>query len=904
MKHKIFLFNATFLIYLASLIPSDGQVPANSLPDGAIARFSPGALVYTVAFSPDGKLLASGGADNAVTLWDIENREELNIFTEHNDWVKSVAFSPDGNLLASASLDSFVRLWKLPSNHRAITLKHSAYVESFAFSSDQRMLASAGSDGSVILWDISKTRKIITVPGHRGGVSSVAFSPDGKMFASASYDGSLKVWSAGGSEIKTLAADGGKEVLSVTFSPDGKMLASSGKDKTVKLWEIPSGKPIAPLKHDYVESVTFSPDGKMLASASADSTVKLWAIPSQIELLAFKGHRSSVTSAAFSPDGKMLASSSRDGTILVWDLSHFDIESSLLTAKAPKISDSPKAKKPKNPVSTALQELLEQSDPITSERENLSPRKDTLSPTISLNVPTTSIVRSADNQFTVQGRVTDDSDINEVKVNDVAATIWEDGNFTAIIRLSKGNNSIRVIATDTSGNMGTDQFTIFYEFQRENPSNRQDTSPPTIVMYSPTESVRHLSVNQFTVQGSVTDDNRVNTVKVNGKEIVIEEDGRFSTTIQLVYGNNPIRVTALDVNGNMDTNQFTIFRDKTPDTVGPDIRILYPAVSLKRGIKTKIRLPEAFTRVSGTVTDQDGVAEVKVNGTEIQVTEDNFSTTVHLDYGDNTISVLATDTWGNPSVAEITIFRDHYVRRGTDYALLFAVDSYAHWPNLMSPLYDAQTIGMDLQNIYGFQVELIHNPTKIGIREAILRYATKDYTNEDQLFIFFAGHGHYNKTLKEGYLVATDTQKPEIDTIMDTYLSHSEFRNVIDRLSCKHIFLVLDTCYSGTFDQRIALRGTDEDVSKLSQADIERKLTYITRWYLTSGGKEQVFDGGKGHSPFAYELIEALRSTGGSDNILTIDEVLNYLEELDDPKPRSSGFGRNEPGSDFLFLAK
>jgi len=118
-------------------------------------------------------------------------------------------------------------------------------------------------------------------------------------------------------------------------------------------------------------------------------------------------------------------------------------------------------------------------------------------------------------------------------------------------------------------------------------------------------------------------------------------------------------------------------------------------------------------------------------------------------------------------------------------------------------------------------------------------------------------------------------------------------------MSCKHIFLVMDTCYSGTFDERLAMRGEEEGVfSSLSQADVARTLTYTTRWYLTSGANEKVPD----DSLFARALLAALRSKGGRDNILTIREILTYFEELSNPKPCFGEFGRNAPGSDFLFI--
>ena len=193
MKHKILLFSVIFLIYLTRLTASDGQLSDARLPDGVIARFNPGASVYTVAFSPDGKLLASGGDDNAVILWDVADGSESESFIEHGKSVMSIAFSPDGHLIASASLDGFVRLWPVSSERRRVSLRHNGWVESVAFTSDGKKLASGGGEqaGSVILWDVSQKRDIANFSGHDALVESVAFSSDG-LLASASRDGTIK----------------------------------------------------------------------------------------------------------------------------------------------------------------------------------------------------------------------------------------------------------------------------------------------------------------------------------------------------------------------------------------------------------------------------------------------------------------------------------------------------------------------------------------------------------------------------------------------------------------------------------------------------------------------------------------------------------------------------------------
>ena len=945
MKPKSPLFYFTLLIYLG-ILTALGAVPHdNTLPRGVITQFNPGSPVYTIAFSPNGRVLASGDDDNAVILWNIAGKNQVKTFIDHKDWVKSVAFSSNGKILASASYDGFIKLRELiPGSEKITTLKHGNYVTSVAFSPDSKILASAGSDGAVRLWDISKTLSITTFTGHSGGVSSVAFSPNGETLASVSYDGALKMWSINGSEIKSLI-EKGPEGLSVTFSPDGSMLASSSKGNTIQLWETPSGKAIAFLKHDYVESVAFSPDGKMLASASADSTVKLWGIPSQTELISLKGHRNRVTSVVFSPDGKTLASGSRDGTILVWDLSYFDIEN-LLVANASNIPDSPKIEKLKNPISSVLQDFLEEpgsttskleepgsttskleepgsttsklEEPgsTTSKRKNLPLLQEPTPPTIYLNIPPMQVVRSTVENFTIQGSVTDDNGIDKVKVNGKEVTVTEKGKFNGPVRLNYGNNEITVTATDVQGNIAKEQLTIIrpnIASTEQSPiiQPNSDTTPPNLFILSPAENVVPPAVKQITVAGIVSDENGIYKVQVNGDDATVVEKGGFNATVPLHYGDNIITITATDTKFNITKKQVTITRNIEKflsDTIGPTIHILTPIVGSQYGSKVKTQVTTENIHITGTVTDPSGIYGVKVNGTEVPVLEDRFTTTVQLVRGDNLIHVEAIDTLQNASTKEFTVVYAtlSFEKQGKDYALLFVTESYDHWNNLHNLLFDAQAIQTALQKIYGFQVELIRNPTQADILRTLRNYAQKDYTPEDQLFIFFTGHGYFDTTYNMGYLVARDTKMPENDSEMISYLPHSEFRDLIDRMHCKHIFLVLNTCYIGAFDQQISINSESEDTSKsVSQADIEQKLKYTTRWYLTSGAKKQISEGIPVYnSPFIRAFLKALNSEGGIDHLLTIEEILTHCEKLDNPKPCSAKFGRNEHGSDFLFITK
>jgi WD40 repeat protein/serine/threonine protein kinase len=279
-------------------------------------------VVWAVAFSPDGRRLASASEDRTVKVWERSNGRVLLTLAGHKDLVCGVTFSPDGTRLASASHDGSVRVWDAISGQKVFALQgHTDWVMGVAFSPDGHQLASAGHDATVRLWDMTNGREIGRLYGHTRSVSSVAFSPDGTKLASASGDKTVKIWDlATGRETMALRGHTG-EIKGIAFSPDGRSLASGSHDRTVIVWSPTSGERILTLKghSDRVFGVVFNPNGDRLATSSADQTIKLWDAASGEEIMSLKGHAGWVSDVVFSPDGKRLASASHDHTIKEWD---------------------------------------------------------------------------------------------------------------------------------------------------------------------------------------------------------------------------------------------------------------------------------------------------------------------------------------------------------------------------------------------------------------------------------------------------------------------------------------------------------------------------------------------------------------------------------------------------------
>ncbi len=353
----------------------------------------------------------------------------------------------------------------------------------------------------------------------------------------------------------------------------------------------------------------------------------------------------------------------------------------------------------------------------------------------------------------------------------------------------------------------------------------------------------------------------------------------------------------------------------TPEPANPVITWLNPNQeitiidikkgSIKVGVNSEVKLKNVTLYINNLPTQNDrGLGVISTEDTNF---DEVFEKDIQLNEGDNVIKVVAENIRGEVTMEERVIRVTLPVLAArTDYALLFGIDEYDSWTNLTNPVNDATTIGKELEESYGFKVDLVINPTKRGILDKLLEYAKKSYLENDQLFIFFAGHGQFDPFFSQGYLVCKDSDRN--DEVKLGYLSHANLREIVNNIPSRHTFLAIDACFGGTIDPLIARagdRGQDDMYNELTQTEyIQRKLRFKTRKYLTSGGKEYVPDGRPGrHSPFAAKILEALRNYGGRDKIITLPELMDYLDKIN-PEPRTGGFGDNEPGSDFVFVVK
>ena len=501
----------------------------------------------------------------------------------------------------------------------------------------------------------------------------------------------------------------------------------------------------------------------------------------------------------------------------------------------------------------------------------------------------------------IQGYIQDENPVTSLTINGEVLTLNHDGTFSVQIQLSTGENLLSIEASDTKGNILREAYPLVL---------LTDTQAPLVELAPKLQSDKPFRTHatQFTLSGTIRDENELRHFKVNGIPVPLQQE-EFQTTFSLLKGKNIVQVEAEDAFGNRHEAQYEVFAEEVgTDISAPQITLIEPELEMIRGMSGKVVVQKDSLTIKGIATDDQQVTTVLINGKPIALQANGyFKTQIALQEGENSVVIYAQDRDGNLAHQAFLADRPLKVlgRSGRDYALLIATDRYDEWKPLNNPEKDATVLASLLREKYGFETEVLKNPTKEAFLLKVREYMQRSFAEDDQLFLFVAGHGSFDEVEQSGYIVTKDSRLT--DVVRNSYIPQSYLREVVEKIPANHLFLVMDVCFGGTFDPNIAL-STDRGDAPSAQAEraafIQRELQFKTRQFLTAGGKEYVSDGApNGHSPFTGKLIEALQNHSQTGDIMTIPKLYGYLETLQ-PKPVLGSFGSNQIRSNFLFIPK
>jgi WD40 repeat protein len=293
------------------------------MPAGVVATLKGHTeALYAVAFSPDGKLIATGSFDKTIKLWDPSGKE-IRTFggpAGHQNLVLAVAFSRNGQMLASGSSDNSAKIWDVPSSSPLREFAFAAPVQTVAMSPDGTKVAGGGADGAIKVWNAADGKPAQTITGHSGPVNSLSYSANNQMLASAGADHTLRFWNAAdGKPMATVVAHSGP-INAVALHSNNIQAFSIGDDGLLKLWQLPIAPSRAlPAHAEAVTQIVESANGAQVLSAGADKVVRLSDFGNGQQVRQFPGATAGVNAVTMAPNGNLVVSGTADGCLLLWN---------------------------------------------------------------------------------------------------------------------------------------------------------------------------------------------------------------------------------------------------------------------------------------------------------------------------------------------------------------------------------------------------------------------------------------------------------------------------------------------------------------------------------------------------------------------------------------------------------
>ena len=823
---------------------------------------------FSVSFSPDGKVLASGSVDHTIKLWDVGSRREIATLKGHSSDVYSVSFSPDGKVLASGSRDNTIKLWDMDSRREIATLKgHSNTVVSVSFSPDGQVLASGSVDHTIKLWDVGSRREIATLKGHSDWVRSVSFSPDGQVLASGSKDGTIKLWDVGSRrEIATLKGHS-YDVRSVSFSPDGQVLASgSGSyDNTIKLWDVDSRRKIATLTgHSAgVSSVSFSPDGQVLASGSGnlDGTIKLWDVGSRREIATFGRILSSVLSVSFSPDGQVLASGSGnlDGTIKLWDVAAFATPHMASAAQPQETSTLP-------PILSI--EAISFSEAVLDAEERAA-----------LNIHIKNVGPGDARNVSIELLGVDVSQGLSFPASTKVPTIAKAGGEQVVEIPIIGKHALPTGMASLDIHVIEPQFKQKIRGKRLRFQTRAFRAPQlvmndvAVVEKQAATPNNRIDLNEMIDLKFYVQNRGVGAAEDVSVEVDIDQKGVVWLGVTNAEGTqrNPPKFSAIDAGEyELVTYSYLVNSEFAASELRFTIRTTerhgqYGFVETKTAaINTEL---EPLGQIAALPRDEDPAPE------RVQIED---LPDLEIDVRKN----IPETGMKNPNAIAVVIGNRDYDGRDVP-AVDFALE-------------DASIIRAYLIQILGYKEDNVlyyTNATK-GTFESVFGnennhkgklFYRADPKGQSDLFIYYSGHGAPD-------IQSSSEEKPSYLVPKDADPSHVRFGgyaldvlyNNLRQIPHRRVTVVIDACFSGMSDGG-RLMGDISPLGLPSQADSGARLSQQSTTIFTASGSRQVASWyrDKQHSLFTYFFLKALRGDADADEnkVLTAAEISDYVSD-------------------------
>jgi len=867
-----------------------------------------GAINAAIARSDDGNTFAAGGEAGVLTVWapGVSARAS----TGHIAAIRGVAVSPAGDLIATCSDDETVRLWEASSGSELAVLEgHSKAVNDVAFGAVGDWLVSVGSDRVTRLWRRDTSGAPLAVqpepaaepvaPQDEPPTPTVAPSPTPRLRLSEA-DISLR----------TPIGDG---VLEAESTADLNIRVHNDGDGAASGFQIAISPPAIPhlVYVPRLDVPDVLPGAFTAFSVSIRATAEITTAAHELQI--------SVRDA----DGVLVASS-------VYRLATRQRPEPSLTILDYATTDD-------NGVTPG--ETTTAS--ITIRNEGSGPAADVSVSLIADTADVTALPSSA--------QQADGPNVVRVGALSPASSVSVSFLLAPPRTLTGVHLPVRIIAREAAGSFGVDERVVLPVWEAPAPSltvveaQLRDADPDGVLVAGEPASLRIQVANEGSAVAPgvrvVVSPPSLPGLMYMASVFVGDIAAGASEAVTLPIGaledvqgtTRTLTLVAVDADGARSQPADLSFETQPP----PEPELLVAAV-LVDGSEAGVIAAGSVHTIEVSLTnngtgDAEGVrvtvvalgdrqaSEVAATGVPVDTVAPGGTASFTFAYAapgglaasSVALRVNATERreqYGIEDYRTVTV-RQPKTRLVSTHALLVGVNQYDNHADLVNPVGDIQAVAAELTEAYGATVEALDDPTRHDFLTALYALADREYDEADELIVMFSGHGWYDERLKRGFLAFRDSAALDEDPFYDTYVSHENLRTVIERLACKHVLLVVDSCFSGTLDPTIAMapgaRPVNEPYGLVPRDEyVERKLRHRTRRYITAGGREYVPDGRPGyHSPFVRQVLEALRSYGGGDGILTLEEMLLYLDRVT-PEPRSGELYGNDPGSSFVLVAQ